>query len=94
VKLGTLHRHVRAHKLCQTLKFEHKANNALKQVFNMEVEQNLLEYIKQAARMHYGMSKMDVRKLAEHISLLKPESASLVLSSSLYKLNVLHILIT
>jgi hypothetical protein len=36
----------------------------VKQVFSTELEQHLLKYIKQAARMHYGMSKMDVRKLA------------------------------
>jgi hypothetical protein len=30
VKLGTLHHHVQAHKLSQTLKFEYKANNAVK----------------------------------------------------------------
>jgi hypothetical protein len=64
VKLGTLHRHVQAHKLSQTIKFEYKANNAVKQVFNTELEQHLLKYIKQAARMHYGMSKLDVHKLA------------------------------
>jgi hypothetical protein len=61
VKLGTLHRHVHAHKLSQKVKFEYKVNNAVKQVFSTELEQHLL---KQAARMHYGMSKMDVRKLA------------------------------
>jgi hypothetical protein len=50
---GTLHRHVQAHKLSQTVKFEYKANNSAKQVFNTELEQYLLKYIKQAARMHY-----------------------------------------
>jgi hypothetical protein len=52
VKLGTLHRHVQAYKLSQTVKFEYKANNAVKQVFNTELEQHLLKYVKQAARMH------------------------------------------
>jgi hypothetical protein len=33
VKLGTL-RHVQAYKVSQTVKFEYKANNAVKQVFN------------------------------------------------------------
>jgi hypothetical protein len=63
VKLGTLHHHVHAHKLSQKVKFEYKVNIAVKQVFSTEQE-HLLKYIKQAARMHYGMSKMDVRKLA------------------------------
>jgi hypothetical protein len=64
VKLGTLHRHVQAHKLSRTVKFEYKANNSVKQVFNTELEQHLLKYIKQAALMHYGMIKLDVHKLA------------------------------
>jgi hypothetical protein len=64
VKLGTLHYHVHAHKLSQKVKFECKVNIAVKQVFSTEQEQHLLKYTKQAARMHYGMSKMDVRKLA------------------------------
>jgi hypothetical protein len=48
----------------QTVKFKYRASNAVKQVFNTELEQHLLKYIKQAARMHYGMSKLDVHKLA------------------------------
>jgi hypothetical protein len=64
VKLGSLHRYVHAHKLSQKVKFEYIVNNAVKQVFSTELEQHLLKYIKQAARMYYGMSKMDVRKLA------------------------------
>jgi tyrosyl-tRNA synthetase len=62
-EIGTLHRHVHVHKLSQKVKFEYKVNNAVKQVFSTELE-HLLEYIKNADRMHYGMSKMDVRKLA------------------------------
>jgi hypothetical protein len=58
-----LHHHIQAHKLSQTVKFEYKANNAVKQLFNTELEQHLLKYIKQAARMHYGISKLDVLKL-------------------------------
>jgi hypothetical protein len=69
VKLGTLHRHVQAYKHSQTVKFEYKANNAVKQVFNMELEQHLLKYIKQAARIHYGMSKLDVHKLSYQYAL-------------------------
>jgi hypothetical protein len=64
VKLGTLQHHVQAHKFSQTVKFEYKANNAVKQVCSTELEQHLLKYIKEAARMHYEMSKLDVRKLA------------------------------
>lgn len=50
------------HKLYERV--EYNANSVMKQMFNMEVEQHLLEYIKQGARMHYGMIKTDVRKLA------------------------------
>jgi hypothetical protein len=42
----------------QTVKLEYKANNAVNQVFNMDLEHHLLKYIKQAALMHYGMSKL------------------------------------
>jgi hypothetical protein len=128
VKLGTLHRHVHAHKLCQKVKFEYKVNNAVKHVFSTELEQHLLKYIKQAARMHYGMSKMDVHKLVyhyaaanklkypqqwdenklaggewtraflkkyrEHITLRKPESTSLVQSTSFNEFNVQQFFIT
>jgi hypothetical protein len=66
VELGTLHRHVQAQNLSKTVKSEYKANNEANQVFNSELEQHLLKYIKQAARRHYGMSKTDVRKLAYH----------------------------
>jgi hypothetical protein len=44
VKLGTLHRHVHAHKLSQKAKFEYKVNNAVKRVFSTELE-HLLKYI-------------------------------------------------
>jgi hypothetical protein len=46
------------------VKFECKANNPAKQVFNAEVEQNLLKYIKAAARLHYEMSTTEMRELA------------------------------
>jgi hypothetical protein len=46
MKLGTLRRHVHAHKLSYKVKFEYKVNNAVKQVFSTELEQHLLKHIK------------------------------------------------
>jgi hypothetical protein len=51
------------HKLSESL-FEYKANSAVKQVFSKELQQHLQKYVKQAAGMCYGMSKMDMCKLA------------------------------
>lgn len=64
VKVATLHRLVKAYKSSELDKFEYKPNNAVKKVFTEVMELELISYVKQAARMHYGLSKKEMRKLA------------------------------
>lgn len=64
LKLTTLHRHVKFHTQTGNQQYEYTASNAVKQVFNSQMELELLSYVKQAARMHYGMNKKEMRRLA------------------------------
>lgn len=64
IKLSTLHRHVKLHKRADLGKYEYNVSNAVHKVFPEEMELQLLCYIKQAARMHYGLTKRDLRQLA------------------------------
>ncbi|KAB0802144.1 hypothetical protein PPYR_04330 [Photinus pyralis] len=64
VKVATLHRHVKSHIQRGKQQYEYTANNAVKQVFSNQMELELLSYVKQAALMHYGLNKNNMRKLA------------------------------
>ncbi|XP_046393584.1 uncharacterized protein LOC124161317 [Ischnura elegans] len=64
VKLGTLHRHIEIHKQSGSDVYKYEATNAVKQVFNITMEEELLDYIKQAALLHYGLTKWEIRELA------------------------------
>ena len=44
--------------------FKYEANNNTKQVFTTEEELNLKDYLVIAARLHYGLTKIEVRCLA------------------------------
>lgn len=65
VKLATLSRHVTKFRNSnESETFEYKSNLDIKTVFSEEEEQCLLQYIKQVARMNYGLTKKGVRELA------------------------------
>ena len=44
--------------------YQYSANYAVKQVFSIQEETGLVNYIKNIARMPYGLTKMGVRTLA------------------------------
>lgn len=64
ISRSTLCRHLKKHDRDSNLPFVYSASNAVKQVFTNVQEASLVAYLMQAANMHYGLSTVEVRKLA------------------------------
>lgn len=60
----TLLRHLTSFNASNADVFVYKANNAVKKVFEVAEELLLVEYLKTAAALHYGLTVREVRKLA------------------------------
>ena len=64
VSRSTLMRHIKEYRNSGKNKFEYRTNYETQRVFTKEEELLLVQYLKQAARLHYGLSLIEVRKLA------------------------------
>lgn len=64
VSKTTLIRHITLHKNTTLTNFSYNPNNKTKQVFSQEEEISLKNYLLQAGRYHYGLTKNDIKKLA------------------------------
>lgn len=65
VSKTTLIRHLSKYrKIEDSAEFRYQANNKTKQVFSAQEENSLKDYLITAARLHYGLTKMEVRCLA------------------------------
>lgn len=60
----TLLRHLKAHTSSGDKDFQYKSNINVKQIFTEEEEVSLVNYLKVASRLHYGLTKRDTRILA------------------------------
>lgn len=64
VSKTTLIRHIRGFKNSEAERFTYSAKNNVKQVFSKNEEESLKTYLVTAARLHYGLTRVEVRKLA------------------------------
>lgn len=64
VSKTTLIRHLLAFKNSESQEFVYSATNKTKQVFSPDEEESLKTYLITAARLHYGLTKVEVRSLA------------------------------
>lgn len=64
VSRSSLSRHLLAHRRSGADHFVYRASNAVKQVFSLDEEKLLLEYLITAAKWNYGLTVTEVRKLA------------------------------
>nr|XP_022910138.1 uncharacterized protein LOC111421198 [Onthophagus taurus] len=60
----TLIWHVKSYKESGATVFRYEASNNTKQIFSSQEESTLKEYLLTAARLHYGLTKVEVRTLA------------------------------
>lgn len=60
----TLSRHLKNMQDSNENEFVYRANNDVKKVFTLPQEIELVEYLKQAAKLHYGLNRNEVLKLA------------------------------
>lgn len=59
-----MHRHIKTFKESGENQYVYKAKFDVKKVFNDEEEIKLNEYLQTVAKMQYGLTKREVRKLA------------------------------
>ena len=65
VSKTTLDRHIKKfNSIAQSADFVYEAKYDVKKVFNKDQELEIVDYVKQAAKLHYGLTKKDVLKLA------------------------------
>ena len=64
VTKSTLCRHVKFHRESGKPTFEYSTTNAVKQIFSIEEERQLADYMNFSARLHYGLNKIEARVLA------------------------------
>lgn len=64
VSKATLCRHLKKHRESGQEHFIYSAAQDVKLIFRKEEEDELLKYVTVCARMHYGLSTVDFRKLA------------------------------
>lgn len=64
VELAILSRHLAAFKKSETGSFQYVGNCDVNRVFDDVEEKSIVEYIKNVAKMQYGLSKKGVRELA------------------------------
>lgn len=64
VSKSTLARHIQSHKASGADEFIYSKKNYVKKIFSNYEEEELADYLKQAARLHYGLTKNEVKSLA------------------------------
>lgn len=64
ISRSTLTRHLPKFKNAENFEYQYSANYAVKQIFSNEEEISLVTYIKNVAKMQYGLTKKGVRDLA------------------------------